>query len=105
MSLLAAGGDLTWWAALPPLAFISVFVVRIRNEEEALVRELTGCEAYRRKALDRLVPFVWQAHRIVGGVWRREVRRDRNRSRVASTQPGRNRAKIDGPAQSFGCTR
>jgi protein-S-isoprenylcysteine O-methyltransferase Ste14 len=49
----------SWWAVLPALAFIPVFVLRIRNEEEVLVRELAGYDAYRQKVRYRLVPFVW----------------------------------------------
>ena len=49
----------SWWAVLPALAFIPIFVFRIRNEEEVLVRELAGYAEYRRKVRQRLVPFVW----------------------------------------------
>jgi protein-S-isoprenylcysteine O-methyltransferase Ste14 len=49
----------SWWAVLPAIAFIPVFVFRIRNEEEVLVRELAGYAEYRRKVRQRLVPFVW----------------------------------------------
>jgi protein-S-isoprenylcysteine O-methyltransferase Ste14 len=49
----------SWWAMLPALAFIPVFVVRIRNEEEVLLRELAGYDEYRRRVRCRLVPFVW----------------------------------------------
>jgi len=49
----------SWWAVLPAIAFIPVFVFRIRNEEEVLVRNLAGYAEYRRKVRQRLVPFVW----------------------------------------------
>jgi protein-S-isoprenylcysteine O-methyltransferase Ste14 len=49
----------SWWAVLPALAFIPVFVFRIRNEEEVLVRELAGYDEYRQKVRYRLVPLVW----------------------------------------------
>jgi protein-S-isoprenylcysteine O-methyltransferase Ste14 len=49
----------SWWAVLPAVAFIAVFVVRIRNEEEVLVRNLAGYDEYRKKVRHRLVPFVW----------------------------------------------
>jgi protein-S-isoprenylcysteine O-methyltransferase Ste14 len=49
----------SWWAALPALAVIPIFVFRIRNEEDVLVRELAGYDEYRRKVRHRLVPFVW----------------------------------------------
>ena len=49
----------SWWAVLPALASIPVFVFRIRNEEDVLVRELAGYDEYRRRVRYRLVPFVW----------------------------------------------
>ena len=49
----------SWWSVLPALAFIPVFVLRIRNEEEVLVRELAGYDEYRKHVRHRLVPFVW----------------------------------------------
>jgi protein-S-isoprenylcysteine O-methyltransferase Ste14 len=49
----------SWWGMLPALGVILVFVFRIRNEEEVLVRELAGYAEYRRKVRQRLVPFVW----------------------------------------------
>jgi protein-S-isoprenylcysteine O-methyltransferase Ste14 len=49
----------SWWALLPALVFVAVFVFRIRNEEEVLVRELAGYDEYRRRVRYRLVPFVW----------------------------------------------
>ncbi len=49
----------SWWGALPALAFVPVFVLRIRNEEEVLVRGLRGYEEYRGKVRWRLVPRVW----------------------------------------------
>jgi protein-S-isoprenylcysteine O-methyltransferase Ste14 len=49
----------SWWAVLPAMAFVPIFVFRIRNEEEVLVRELPGYEEYRRTVRYRLVPFVW----------------------------------------------
>ncbi len=49
----------SWWGLLPALLYIPIFVVRIRNEEEVLRRELPGYEEYRQKVRYRLVPFVW----------------------------------------------
>jgi protein-S-isoprenylcysteine O-methyltransferase Ste14 len=49
----------SWWAVLPALAFIPLMVLRIRNEEEVLVRELEGYPEYRRKVRHRLIPYVW----------------------------------------------
>jgi protein-S-isoprenylcysteine O-methyltransferase Ste14 len=49
----------SWWALLPALAIVPVFVARIRNEEDVLTRELTGYREYRERVRYRLVPLVW----------------------------------------------
>jgi protein-S-isoprenylcysteine O-methyltransferase Ste14 len=49
----------SWWGVLPALGFIPIFVFRIRNEEEILVRELPGYDEYRAKVRHKLVPFIW----------------------------------------------
>ncbi len=49
----------SWWAVLPAAAFVPVFVFRIRNEEEVLLRQLPGYEDYRRQVRYRLVPYLW----------------------------------------------
>ncbi len=49
----------SWWGAVPALAFVPIFVLRIRNEESVLLGELAGYDAYRRVVRYRLVPFVW----------------------------------------------
>ena len=41
------------------LAYPCLLVRRIRNEEEVLLRELPGYEAYRRRVRWRLIPFLW----------------------------------------------
>jgi len=49
----------SWWALIPALTFIPIFVLRIRNEENVLVRDLPGYAEYRQRVRHRLVPFVW----------------------------------------------
>jgi len=49
----------SWWALLPALTIIPIFVLRIRNEEQVLVRDLPGYAEYRRRVRYRLVPYVW----------------------------------------------
>ena len=49
----------SWWAVLPVLTFIPIYVMRILNEEEVLARELPGYKEYRSKVRYRLVPFIW----------------------------------------------
>jgi protein-S-isoprenylcysteine O-methyltransferase Ste14 len=49
----------SWWATLPVIALFPFSVLRIRNEEAVLLRELPGYEEYRRKVRYRLIPLVW----------------------------------------------
>jgi protein-S-isoprenylcysteine O-methyltransferase Ste14 len=49
----------SWWALLPALAMVPVIVVRLRNEEALLVRELDGYEEYRHEVRYRLIPRVF----------------------------------------------
>jgi protein-S-isoprenylcysteine O-methyltransferase Ste14 len=49
----------SWWGAVPALGCIPIFVLRIRNEEAVLLRDLPGYEEYCRRVRDRLVPFIW----------------------------------------------
>ncbi len=49
----------SWWALVPALLLVPVFVLRILNEEEVLVRDLPGYAAYRGKVRYRLLPRIW----------------------------------------------
>ena len=49
----------SWWALMPALGYIPFIVLRMRNEEEVLLRELPGYEEYRRRVRHRLLPFLW----------------------------------------------
>lgn len=49
----------SYWAIIPALVIIPLLVARIRNEEEVLLRELTGYTEYRQKVKYRLLPGVW----------------------------------------------
>lgn len=49
----------SYWGALAMLVIIPLAVVRIRNEERVLVRDLTGYAMYRQQVHFRLVPGVW----------------------------------------------
>ncbi len=49
----------SYWAVLPALMIIPLLVARIRNEEEVLLRELTGYAEYRQKVIYRLMPGIW----------------------------------------------
>ena len=48
------------WYALIPLGFYpAMIVVRLKDEEELLTRELEGYADYKQKVKYRLIPFVW----------------------------------------------
>lgn len=49
----------SWWAVAAALACLPIFVLRIKNEEALLVRELVGYETYRKNVRYRLLPYVW----------------------------------------------
>ena len=48
------------WYALIPFAFYPlIIVIRLKDEEELLTRELPGYEEYKEKVKYRLLPFIW----------------------------------------------
>jgi len=49
----------SYWAMLPALGMIPVFIARIRNEETLLKKDLTGYEAYCDEVNYRLLPGIW----------------------------------------------
>ena len=49
----------SYWAVIPALLIIPWTVIRIRNEEELLMRELPGYQNYCAKTPYRLIPSVW----------------------------------------------
>lgn len=49
----------SWWAVVPMLGVIPVIVLRIRNEEAVLARDLAGYADYMAKVRYRLLPGVW----------------------------------------------
>jgi protein-S-isoprenylcysteine O-methyltransferase Ste14 len=49
----------SWWPLIPAFLYVPVFVLRIRNEEEVLVRDLPGYQEYRARIRFRLVPGIW----------------------------------------------
>jgi protein-S-isoprenylcysteine O-methyltransferase Ste14 len=49
----------SWYAFLIFLAYPAVIVVRLKDEEELLTKELAGYEDYKRKVKYRLIPFIW----------------------------------------------
>lgn len=49
----------SYWALIPATLILPILVVRIRNEETVLARDLPGYSAYMQRTRYRLLPFVW----------------------------------------------
>lgn len=49
----------SYWALIPVLLFIPWVVLRIKNEEDLLMRNLPGYRNYCAKTTYRLIPLVW----------------------------------------------
>ena len=49
----------SYWAVIPGLLFIPWTVLRVKNEEELLLRDLPGYQNYCTKTPFRLIPSVW----------------------------------------------
>jgi len=49
----------SYWAVIPSLLIIPLLVVRIRNEESVLGKELKGYKEYIQKTKYRLIPGIW----------------------------------------------
>lgn len=47
------------WTLLCFACFIPLFVIRIKNEEKVLLKDLKGYDAYLNKVKYRLIPFIW----------------------------------------------
>lgn len=49
----------SYWGIVGALVYIPVFVFRVRNEEEVLLRDLRGYEDYRARVRYRIIPYIW----------------------------------------------
>ena len=49
----------SWYALIAFAFYPAIIVVRLKDEEELLSRELAGYEDYKKKVKYRLIPFVW----------------------------------------------
>ena len=47
------------WGLIPFSLYPILIVIRIRNEEQVLTKELSGYAAYKKQVTYRLIPFVW----------------------------------------------
>jgi len=49
----------SWYALIVFACYPAVIVIRLKNEEALLTKELAGYQEYRQKVKYRLIPFVW----------------------------------------------
>ena len=49
----------SWYALVIFAAYPAIIILRLKDEEALLTRELPGYEAYRQKVKYRLIPFIW----------------------------------------------
>ena len=49
----------SWYALIVFAFYPAIIIVRLKNEEALLTRELAGYAAYRKKVKYRLIPFIW----------------------------------------------
>ena len=49
----------SWYALIAFAFYPAIIIVRLKDEEDLLTRELPGYEAYKQKVKYRLIPFIW----------------------------------------------
>ena len=49
----------SWYALIAFAFYPAIILVRLKNEEELLTRELPGYAAYKEKVKHRILPFIW----------------------------------------------
>ena len=49
----------SWYALVIFAAYPAIIILRLKDEEALLTRELPGYEAYKQKVKYRLIPFIW----------------------------------------------
>lgn len=49
----------SWYALIAFAFYPAIIVVRLKNEEDLLTKELPGYVAYRQKVKCRIIPFIW----------------------------------------------
>ena len=49
----------SWYALIPFSFYPAIIVVRLKDEEALLTKELSGYEAYKQKVKYRLLPYIW----------------------------------------------
>ena len=49
----------SWYALIAFAFYPAIIIVRLRDEEDLLTRELSGYAEYKRKVRYRIIPFIW----------------------------------------------
>ena len=49
----------SWYALIAFAFYPAIIIVRLKNEEDLLTRELPGYAAYKQKVKYRIIPFIW----------------------------------------------
>jgi protein-S-isoprenylcysteine O-methyltransferase Ste14 len=49
----------SWYALIAFAVYPAIIVVRLKDEEELLTRELSGYAEYKKKVKYRIIPFIW----------------------------------------------
>jgi protein-S-isoprenylcysteine O-methyltransferase Ste14 len=49
----------SWYALIPFSFYPAIIIVRLKDEEALLTKELSGYEAYKQKVKYRLLPYIW----------------------------------------------
>ena len=49
----------SWYALIPFAFYPAIIIVRLKDEEDLLTKELPGYEAYKQKVKYRIIPFIW----------------------------------------------
>ncbi len=49
----------SYFSIIPMALIIPIIVIRIKNEEETLLKELNGYKEYSSKIRYRLIPLIW----------------------------------------------
>lgn len=49
----------SWWAFIAMLPYVMTIIMRIKDEESLLTKELEGYSEYKQKVKWKLIPFIW----------------------------------------------
>jgi protein-S-isoprenylcysteine O-methyltransferase Ste14 len=49
----------SWYALIVFAFYPAIIIVRLKDEEELLIKELAGYVEYKKKVKYRIIPFVW----------------------------------------------